>query len=360
MAERLWPGRRVLADHGIAGRGVLTRANLRHRDRIREVRGRVRQLVRPVRAPDTCGSGDGPPLGAGPSAVAPLRVDPTVARLRFDREPFLCEHGLVDHPLLQLPRLIELARTLPEEHVEWNAGEVAIGQVAELTPRTGLGVEETLRQIEERSSWMVLKYVESDPEYARLLDECLDPLVPVLAGVRPGMHRRHAFVFVSSPGAVTPFHVDFEHNFLLQVRGAKTVTVWDGDDRAVMSEEQRERKVGGDQRNLPWRDGYAARGRAVRHAPGDAHQVPLSSPHWVRVGDEVSVSFSVTFMTEAGARLCDRHRANGFWRQHGLRPWPVGRSPITDAVQWQGFRAAKRVSRLRRAIRERAGSGSRP
>jgi hypothetical protein len=124
-----------------------------------------------------------------------------------------------------------------------------------------------------------------------------------------------------------------------------------------MSEEQRERKVGGDQRNLPWRDDFAVRGRTFHLAPGDALQVPLSSPHWVQVGDEVSVSLSVTFMTDAGARLCDRHRANAFWRRHGVRPWDVGRSPVTDAVQWQGFRAAQRIGGVWRGVRDRAGSG---
>ncbi len=269
-------------------------------------------------------------------------------RLRhdFDRVPFAISHRLCDHPLLQLPRLIELARTLPAEAVEYNSGDLCIGQDPALTPRTGLGVEETLQQIATRRSWMVLKYIESDPEYARLLDACLDPVEHVLADIAPGMCRRHAFVFVSSPGAVTPFHVDFEHNFLLQLRGSKQMAVWDGEDRVVMAEEERERRVTGAPRNLPWRDEFAALGQTFALHPGDGLQVPLSSPHWVKVGSEVSISLSVTFLTASGTRRRALHTANAFLRRHGVTPREVGRSPLRDGFKFTAFRLVDRVRRL--------------
>jgi hypothetical protein len=59
------------------------------------------------------------------------------------------------------------------------------------------------------------------------------------------MTERKAFIFVSSPGAVTPYHVDFEYNFLLQIRGDKNITVFDAFDRSLLSEVQRERFVSG-------------------------------------------------------------------------------------------------------------------
>jgi len=42
-----------------------------------------------------------------------LEIDPPRFRERFDREPFLVRHRLVEHPLFSLPRLVELARTYP-------------------------------------------------------------------------------------------------------------------------------------------------------------------------------------------------------------------------------------------------------
>ena len=78
-----------------------------------------------------------------------------------------------------------------------------------------------MRRIAECGSWMVLKRVEQDPEYAALLDRCLDG-VAAQAGVSlPRMLRREGFIFLSSPSAVTPFHLDPEHNFLLQSAAAR-------------------------------------------------------------------------------------------------------------------------------------------
>ena len=65
---------------------------------------------------------------------------------------------------------------------------------------------------------------------------------------------REAFIFVSSPGAVTPFHIDPEWNFLLQVRGRKIIHVFPADDRSLVSEEELERFYSGGHRNLAFRE----------------------------------------------------------------------------------------------------------
>jgi hypothetical protein len=276
-----------------------------------------------------------------------LQADRADMRDRFDREPFLISHSLPDHPLLQLPRLIELARRLPEDSVEYNSGELTIGQAGAATPRTGLSIEETLREIESCRSWMVLKYIEQDPEYRALLDQLLDELQPEIEAVRPGMSRRHAFVFVSSPGATTPYHVDFEHNFLLHMRGTKYMTVWDGDDRSLMSESERERMITGGHRNMPYEDAFAAKGKRFELKPGMGLHVPLSSPHYVKVGDEVSISLSITFLTDRGMRVRALHTANAFLRRMGISPREVGTSSGLDAIKFLGYRLAGKLKRIR-------------
>src|SRR5205823_7433879 len=124
------------------------------------------------------------------------------------------------------PRVLELARALPERFVEYNAGAVPVGVRPEETPRTGLSAEETIRRIQECGSWMVLKRVEQDPEYGALLDRCLDGIAAHARGVAPPMQRREGFIFLSSPGAVTPFHIPPEDNSPLQIRGRKPVSKW--------------------------------------------------------------------------------------------------------------------------------------
>src|SRR5579872_2340986 len=67
-----------------------------------------------------------------------LEVDAHTFAECFDRRPFLIGHHLVGHPLFELPRLIRLSRTLPEAHVEYNAGDIPINVPPAQTPRNGL------------------------------------------------------------------------------------------------------------------------------------------------------------------------------------------------------------------------------
>ena len=78
--------------------------------------------------------------------------------------------------------------------------------------------------------------MERDPEYAALLDACLGEVEALGHADARQIDHREAFVFVSSPGSVTPYHIDPEWNFLLQVRGSKTITVFPAGDPSILSE----------------------------------------------------------------------------------------------------------------------------
>ncbi|MGH7339997.1 MAG: cupin-like domain-containing protein, partial [Candidatus Rokuibacteriota bacterium] len=226
-----------------------------------------------------------------------LQIDPPRFREHFDRRPFRVRHRLAEHPLFALPRLIELARALLEDRVEYNAGDVPVSLDPARTPRTGLSIGETIRRIEECRSWMVFKNVERDREYRALLDTCLDQVREHSEAACPGMGRREGFIFVSSPGSVTPYHMDPEHNFLLQIRGRKQVSLFDGEDRALVSERELETYYARGHRNLAFDDANQDKAHAFELAAGDGLYFPVTWPHWVKNGPEVSVSFSITFRT---------------------------------------------------------------
>ena len=290
---------------------------------------------------------DASPAGLEP-LVRPgwLQLDAETLRRHFDRSAFRVRHRLADHTLMQLTRLVELARELPEDCVEYNAGNLSINQDAALNPRNGLSVAQTLQRIETCRSWLVLKNIQDAAPYRRLLDECLDQVEPLIADSDPGMCLRKGFIFVSSPGALTPYHADMEYNFLLQVRGGKTMIVFDGDERALLSEAQRESIVSGGHRNAPYLDAFADRGTAFALEPGDGVHVPFSSPHWVRVGDEVSVSLSITFQSRRSARTIAAHKVNARLRRWGLQPRQVGESAALDTLKHALYRGAVRLQQL--------------
>ena len=273
----------------------------------------------------------------------PLReLQPGRFAADFNRQPFQIKHDLAAHPAFALERLVELARKLPVDAVEYNAGDLPITQDPTKTPRTGLSIEETIQRITDCKSWMVLKRVEVDPTYARILDDCLDEIAPLA----PGMRTRRAFIFISSPGSVTPYHIDHEYNFLLQIRGTKAMTIF---DPAVLSEEAIERFYRGEHRNLVFDQSHAEKAQTFELTPGDGVHVPVNAPHYVLNGPAASVSFSITFRTPQGDRRSAVYQVNDRIRRLGLRPRPVGATALVDRAKYLGYalyeRARKRLGR---------------
>lgn len=268
----------------------------------------------------------------------------------FGWRPFAVRHRLAGHPLFELPRILQLARALPEDRIEYNAGEVPLTLDPRLTPRTGLSAEETLRRIAECKSWLVLKNVERDPQYRALLDECLDQVYAMEPSLSPGMCEREGFIFVSSPGSVTPFHMDHEQNFLLQIAGSKTINVLprsdSGHQPGSISAQEIERFYTGAHRNLVFREEFRPRAKSFLMTPGVGVHVPPIAPHWVHNGPEVSISFSITFQTTETLRKAHAHRFNARLRSMGRNPRPVGRSRLGDWAKCFMHRVATRLEKL--------------
>ncbi len=251
--------------------------------------------------------------------------------VNFNKKPFVVNHNLTEHPLFDLQCLIELSKALPKSSVEYNSGDLAVSQDPSKTPMNGLSPEETIARIQECKSWLVLKNVEQHPMYKELLDGCLDEIQQVTERVSPGMIRREGHIFVSSPGSVTPYHIDSESNFLLQIRGQKQVHMYDPMDREVIKEEDIENFFAGAHRNLTFNDSIHGRGYWFNLKPGQTLHFPVVAPHWVENGSEVSVSFSITFQTDKSMDRQTLHRFNRRLRKAGITPSPVGLNPRSDA-----------------------------
>ena len=186
------------------------------------------------------------------------------------------------------------------------------------------------------------------PEYNELLYACLDEVRPFADKVIPGMQQREAFIFISSPGSVTPFHIDPEHNFLLQIRGNKKVYMFDRSDREILPELKVESYYTGGHRNLDFDEDIKSRGKAYELQPGDALHFPVNDPHWVQNGDQVSVSFSITFRSDWSKRRAKLYFINSKLRGVGLRPAPVGKSALRDTCKYAAFQVAKKGAKILR------------
>lgn len=252
-------------------------------------------------------------------------------------------HGLAGHALLTLEALAGLAERMPADRVEYNLGKLPLGVRPEDTPSNGLTLGETIRTIESNGSWAVLKNVERDADYGALLDRALSELAPIVERETGPMLHREAFIFLSSPGSVTPFHMDPEHNILLQIRGEKTMTVFPAGDEELVPAVQSEAFHAGGHRNLDWRDAFRDRGMAVTLLPGDAIHVPVKAPHFVENGPAVSVSLSVTWRSDRSVAEGELHSLNGLLRRRRLPVGRIGARPEAQGMRRIAYRIMRKL-----------------
>ncbi|MEP7311014.1 MAG: cupin-like domain-containing protein [Pseudomonadota bacterium] len=262
-------------------------------------------------------------------------------------------HRLADHPLLQIDALVELGRRLEARKlVRTHNSDATAGSSFADAPKlhpNAKGAEATLAGIAEARAWMSLLNVQADPLYCTLVDEVLEELRPQIEPHDPGMCYRAGWIFVSSPGAVTPFHMDHEHNFILQIAGSKRLYAWDPFDSVVLSEVAQELFHDQHSRALvKWDESFRTRARVIDLAPGVGGYMPSTTTHMVENGEQPSVTMSFTYYTNSTRRRELLYRGNAQLRRWGFRPQPVGRSFGNAGVKYSllsGFYATKSAAR---------------
>lgn len=259
----------------------------------------------------------------------------------YPEVPHKLAHALGQNPLLELDSLADLAEALPAASIEYNRADLPIGIDGKPDP-TGIPIGETIRNIGASGSWAALKNIEQHPAYAALLAGLLEELRPQIEAATGRMMKTQGFVFITSPGGVTPYHFDPEHNILLQIRGSKVMTQFPAGDARYAPDEVHEAYHTGGGRELTWRDELAAGGREFPLAAGEALFVPVMAPHFVRNGPEPSVSLSITWRSEWSFAEADARAFNSVLRRCGLTPRATGRWPARNLAKAYGWRVLRR------------------
>ncbi len=271
-----------------------------------------------------------------------LNIDDAGLRDHFDRAPLAVAHDLTDHPLLTVEAIARLAERLPTDRIEHNYGNVSKVAAPDQVERSSQPVGQIAREIDSNDCWMVLKNIERDPEYKRLLDDCLEEVETHIRAGQGVMTAREGFIFLSAPGSMTPAHTDPEHNFLLQIRGTKKMNVGLFPDE-LTEQVTLEETFNGGHRNVGWEPRDPT---CFDLTPGDGVYVYPHAPHWVVNGQQVSVSLSITFATRESERSRHVYRLNGKLRKLGLDPTPPGRRAGVDRAKALAARAIGKARRL--------------
>jgi len=262
----------------------------------------------------------------------------------YPETPHKFAHQLGDHPLLSFEALAALAEELPATSIEYNAGDQPIG-ITGKPGTTGIPVGETIRNIDRSGSWVAIKNIEQRAEYAALLHALLSEIRPEAEARTGSMLKLQGFVFVTSPGGVTPYHFDPEHNILLQIHGSKTMTQFPAGNHRFAPDEVHEAYHTGGARELVWRDEFLDDGVEFPLTKGEALFVPVMAPHFVRNGPQPSVSLSITWRSDWSFAEADARAFNSVLRRIGFRPRSTGRWPVSNKAKAIGWRILRKLRR---------------
>ena len=238
----------------------------------------------------------------------------------FDRRCFKFDHGLVNHEALRFDALREVVLSLPSDQVFFSRADLEIDanfDRAHVDHTTGLSLETTLSDMARTNSYVMVRKPDAHPKLRPVLELLMAELRHFVERVQAGrraasgevFHDPMLYLFISSPGSVTPFHVDRYSTLLFQLQGEKQVMIWDRYDREVVTDEELEYLFGLPHiRNPAYKGENKTPPEAAHLKPGEGVHIPFTSPHWVKNGAEVSISLRSSFKRR---KACDKATLTG-------------------------------------------------
>jgi hypothetical protein len=289
-------------------------------------------------------------------AVASQFIASTDFRHSFDKKPFLFHHNLSEHALLTFPALHALAKKAADPaNRPQRKGMLRQSMTPGFLVLKGRGsvrwggdefhrvLDEAFENFEQSNIRLKLTAVHEYDGYRELLEECTRQLSEV-TGVDFAREYGHgiATFFIASPNETTPYHIDEEVNFLLQIHGPKRVFIFDGNDRKIVSDRDLEQfwfgRIFLDQ--VP-----GTSPQLFEIGPGDGIFNPPFFPHYVETVEQPCISLSLGY-----PRLrfpeAEVHRLNAYMRKYGWNPSPVGSKPGVDQLKSQFVRRALNLKRM--------------
>jgi len=286
------------------------------------------------------------------NAVEVRRGQEFLFRDNYNRQPFELSHNLSPHPLFQRSRLAGLVKTIAEHHSDrlyCNVGRLGIGRGWDYTTTDrSFSAQEAFEEIETAEAWIILKGVQVVPEYEQLLRQILSEIHEASGrNLERDTKNWNISIIISSPNRITPYHMDADCNYLLQLHGTKTAYVFNGNDRSVVTTRELEQFFLGDINAAEYKEVSQAGAWRFELSPGRGVHVPVTFPHWVQNDDNVSISASINFCF-VDRTIADAYRINHYLRKLGISPGEPGQSEFADSVKKLAAKTFRALNSQRR------------
>jgi hypothetical protein len=287
-----------------------------------------------------------------------IQCDPEIFRRDLNILPYEISHSLMDHPLFQLPALVELAQRVAARRnphmsggdVYFNEGAIEAGTKPnyDRPEEERAAVVDLVRKIESAEAWIILKHIEREDGYREVMESVVCDALQLAGDAGRELFRKikwfEAIVFITSPNRVTEYHIDRECSWIFQIRGEKAIHLFNRADKDVVPEEELERFYTVDNRASEYKPQYEDRALVYNMVPGTGVHIPVNTPHWLKNGNNVSITLNVNFQFH-DVEIANLYKANYYLRRAGLKPAIPGQHEIADKLKATAFTAALEVKR---------------
>ena len=260
----------------------------------------------------------------------------------FRRKPFLFSHNLDSNDLFSTQSVEKLAEIWSRDNTksgffyldrkfrEWGSEDHKASLV------------EAFRHSDLSRMRMKLSFIHTQPRYDKVLETMTQELselthVDLTKEYRAPMET----LFLTSPNEFTPYHIDSEDSFLLQIQGSKTIYIFDGSDKEILKDLDIEKYWA--KNEIAFREEIRSRAMRFDMEPGTGVHIPMHFPHMVESGPTSSMSLSIGYESIAFDR--DLFRVNHQLRKLGINPTPPGKSKVIDNTKMAVFSGARSITK---------------
>ena len=198
----------------------------------------------------------------------------------FRRKPFLFSHNLDSNDLFSTQSVEKLAEIWSRDNTksgffyldrkfrEWGSEDHKASLV------------EAFRHSDLSRMRMKLSFIHTQPRYDKVL-ETMTRELSELTHVDLGKEYRAPMetLFLTSPNEFTPYHIDSEDSFLLQIQGTKTIYIFDGSDKEILKDLDIEKYWA--KNEIAFREEIRSRAERFEMEPGTGVHIPMHFPHMV-------------------------------------------------------------------------------
>lgn len=257
----------------------------------------------------------------------------------FDQKTFSLSHNLVNHPSLQLDNLMKVVSKHPKDKLLFSAElnkldnnfDYALDEQKEVDYQKIL---ETIRNT--NSSYIAIKNPELNESFKDIYSDINNDLAIMMKNLDIGDYpiEPMLWIFIASPNAITPFHIDRFSNFIMQIRGSKELAIYPPRNAAVVPTAQTEAYIDWTGNSPTWRAETDHLATKYFFKPGEAAHIPFTSGHYVKNGgDDISITISVFFYTKKSLLWTKAMKLNNRLRKFGINSNPVDQNKTLDSLK---------------------------